>query len=175
VSVPVSRETIRLRFSDARPDDAPVIAGLQNAASGALVARFGDGHWGSLVTERGVAHPREHARTRVGKIGKRIVTVLRLGARKPWAIDVAYFTPVDRPLYLTGMAVAVALQGRGVGRRALAAAEAGARDWDAPASRRDADDAPAGGGGFYAACGYADRGRVTYRNTPLAYYERLLG
>lgn len=172
--MPMSRDTIRLRFADATEADVAVIAGLQNAASGALVARFGDGHWASLVTERSVAPSDRHARVRVGKIGKRIVTVLRLATRKPWAIDPACFTPVGRALYLTGMAVAVALQGRGLGRLALADAEEVARGWPAHAIRLDAYDAPAGAGGFYLACGYADRGRVTYRDTPLAYYELLL-
>ena len=33
-----------------------------------------------------------HARVRVGRDGKRIVTVLRLPTKKPWAIDVSFFT-----------------------------------------------------------------------------------
>jgi hypothetical protein len=31
--------------------------------------------------------------------GTRIVTTLRLATKKPWAIDVAYFTPTKRPLH----------------------------------------------------------------------------
>ena len=69
---------ISLRFRDATLDDAPVIAALQNAAAGALTARFGAGHWSSLVTERGAAQAQRHARVRVGKSGKRILTVVRL-------------------------------------------------------------------------------------------------
>ena len=41
-----------LRFRDATPGDVPAIAALQNAASGALTARFGAGPWSTLVTER---------------------------------------------------------------------------------------------------------------------------
>jgi RimJ/RimL family protein N-acetyltransferase len=108
-----------LRFRDATLGDVPAIAALQNAASGALTARFGAGPWSTLVTEREAAFARRHARVRVGREGKRILTVVRLAARKPWAIDVSYFTPVKRPLYLTGMAVSVAHQGRGLGTRAL--------------------------------------------------------
>ena len=48
------------------------------------------------------------------------------------------------------------------------------RRWPAQAIRLDAFDAEAGAGLFYAKCGYAERGRVTYRNVPLIYYERLL-
>jgi GNAT superfamily N-acetyltransferase len=126
------------------------------------------------VTERGALLGQRHARVRVGRDGKRIVTVLRLAPKKPWAIDVAYFTPVKRPLYLTGMAVSVAHQGQGLGRLALADARAIAQAWPAGAIRLDAFDAAAGAGEFYARCGYRERGRVAYRGTPLVYYELLL-
>jgi GNAT superfamily N-acetyltransferase len=166
---------VRLKFSDAKPQDAAAVAGLQNAAAGALTARYGEGHWSSLVSERGAVLAQQHARVRVGRVGKRIYTVLRLATRKPWAIDVAYFTPVERPLYLTGMAVSVAHQGQGLGRRALEDAIAVARAWPADAIRLDAYDAPAGAGQFYARCGFQERGRVVYRGDPLVYYELLLG
>ncbi|HEX6669934.1 MAG TPA: GNAT family N-acetyltransferase [Gemmatimonadales bacterium] len=163
-----------LRFRDATPGDVPAIAALQNAASGALTARFGAGPWSTLVTEREAAFARRHARVRVGREGKRILTVVRLAARKPWAIDVSYFTPVKRPLYLTGMAVSVAHQGRGLGTRALEDACRVAVDWPADALRLDAFDAEAGAGGFYARGGFTERGRVVYKGDPLIYYERLL-
>jgi GNAT superfamily N-acetyltransferase len=166
---------VRLRFSDAKPDDAAAIAGLQNAAAGALTALYGEGHWSSLVSERGALLAQRNARVRVGRAGKRIYTVLRLATRKPWAIDTAYFTPVRRPLYLTGMAVSVAHQGQGLGRQALEDAVAVARAWPADALRLDAYDAKAGAGEFYAMCGFRERGRVVYRGDPLVYYELLPG
>jgi GNAT superfamily N-acetyltransferase len=166
---------VQLRFRDATLDDVAAIAGLHNAAAGALTARYGPGPWSSLVTERGTALGQRHARVRVGRQGKRIVSVLRLATRKPWAIDVSYFTPVKRPLYLTGMTVSVAHQGQGLGRLALSDACEIARRWPADAIRLDAYDAPAGAGEFYARCGFTERGRVVYKTTPLIYYERLLG
>ena len=162
---------VRLTFRDATLEDVPVIAALQNAAAGALTARFGDGHWSSLVTERGAALAQRHARVRVGRAGKRVLTVLRLAMKKPWAIDVAYFTSVKRPLYLTGMAVSVAHQGKGLGRSALEDALNVARQWPADAIRLDAYDADAGAGRFYASCGFQERGRVVYKGNPLIYYE----
>lgn len=150
-----------------------VIAGLQNAAAGALTARFGSGHWSTLVTERGAALTQRHARVRVGREGKRILTVLRLATKKPWAIDVSYFTPVKRPVYLTGMAVSVAHQGQGLGSRALEDACTIARQWPADAIRLDAYDAKAGAGGFYARRGFTECGRVVYKRDPLVYYELL--
>lgn len=164
---------MRLKFADAKPEDAAAIAGLQNAAAGALTALYGEGHWSSLVSERSVP-AQGNARVRVGRAGKRIYTVLRLATRKPWAIDVAYFTPVRRPLYLTGMAVSVAHQRQGLGRQALEDAIAVARAWSADALRLDAYDAQAGAGAFYAKCGFRERSRVVYRGDPLVYYELLL-
>lgn len=165
---------MRLKFRDATLDDVPAVAALHNAAAGALTARFGEGHWSSLVTERGTAFSIRHARIRVGRDGRRILTVLRLATRKPWAIDVSYFTPAKKPLYLTGMSVSVAHQGKGLGRLALEDAIAVARKWPADAIRLDAYDAEAGAGQFYVTCGFQERGRVRYKGDPLVYYELLL-
>jgi len=164
-----------LKFRDATPADIAVIAALQNAAAGALTAKFGEGHWSSLMTERGAALAQRHARVRVGRAGSRVLTVLRLAPKKPWAIDTSYFTPVKRPLYLTGMAVSVAHQGQGLGRLALEDARVVAEGWPADAIRLDAYDAVAGAGAFYTHCGFTERGRVTYKGDPLRYYELVLG
>ena len=126
------------------------------------------------MTERSAALAQRNARVRVGGSGKRIVTVLRLATKKPWAIDVSYFTPVKRPLYLTGMAVSVAHQGQGLGKLALEDACEVARSWPADAIRLDAYDAAAGAGDFYVKCGFKERGRIVYRGDPLVYYEFLL-
>ena len=71
------------------------------------------------------------------------------------------------------MAISVAHQGRGLGRLAIEDARAVARAWPADAIRLDAYDASAGAGGFYAKCGFQERGRVIYRRVRLAYYEFL--
>lgn len=165
---------MRLKFRDARPADVPQIAAIQNAAAGALTARFGTGYWSSLTTERGAASSLRHARVRIGVAGARVLTVLRLATKKPWAIDVSYFTPVKRPLYLTGLAVSVAHQGEGLGRLAIEDARAVAESWPADAIRLDAFDAEAGAGPFYVKCGFHERGRVVYKGDPLVYYELLL-
>jgi GNAT superfamily N-acetyltransferase len=165
---------VTLRFRDATAKDIAAIAALLNATSGALTARFGEGHWSSATSERTVELSLRHARLRVGVTGKRVVTTLRLAPKKPWAIDVSYFTPVRHPLYLTGMAVSVAHQGRGLGRAALEDARAIAAAWPADAIRLDAYDAPAGAGPFYERCGYEARARVVYREAPLISFELLL-
>ncbi|HEX7940307.1 MAG TPA: GNAT family N-acetyltransferase [Gemmatimonadaceae bacterium] len=163
-----------LRFRDATLKDVAPIAALLNATAGALPARFGDGRWSAITSERSVELSLRHGRMRVGVDGERIVTTLRLATKKPWAIDVAYFTPVKRPLYLTGMAVSVAHQGQGLGRAALEDARAAALAWPADAIRLDAFDAPAGAGGFYERCGYEERAHVVYKDDALIYFELVL-
>ena len=100
--------------------------------------------------------------------------MVSLATKKPWAIDISYFTPVKRPLYLTGLAVSVAHQGYGLGRLAMEDACEVARALPADAIRLDAYDSPAGAGDFYTKCGFTERGRVVYRCDPLVYYELLL-
>jgi len=75
---------------------------------------------------------------------------------------------------MVAMAILPQRQRQGLGRRCLEEAQRIARAWPADAIRLDAYDADAGAGGFYARCGYAERGRLTYRNAPLIYYELLL-
>lgn len=147
---------------------------LQNAAAALLTTRFGMGHWSTIVTDTGTMRAMQHARVRVGVSGRRVVTVLRLATRKPWAIDASYFTKVKRALYLTNMAVAVEEQRRGMGRLALEDARRVAVDERADAIRLDSYDAEAGAGPFYSKCGFTERGRVTYRSVPLTYHELLL-
>jgi ribosomal protein S18 acetylase RimI-like enzyme len=115
-----------------------------------------------------------HARVVVARRGKRIAGALTLQTKKPWAIDVAYFTPVTRALYITGMAVDPQLQRQGIGRRLLDEAVRLTRAWPAQAIRLDAFDADAGAGGFYAKCGMRNAGHVQYRKSPLIYFELVL-
>ncbi len=157
----------------ATPADAPELAALHTAAAARLVELHGTGHWASATSERGVLSTLRHARVLVRRRRGAIIAAATLATKKPWAIDVAWFTPVSRAIYLTGMAVAPGHQGKGIGRALLAAALVAARDWPAGAIRLDAYDAAAGAGAFYAKCGYTERGRVTYRGTPLVYYEQL--
>ncbi|HEX6899762.1 MAG TPA: GNAT family N-acetyltransferase [Thermoanaerobaculia bacterium] len=111
----------------------------------------------------------------VGSLDDEIVATLTLATKKPWAIDLSYFTPVRKALYLLDMAVAPARQRQGIGRLLLEEARRVAENWPVEAIRLDAYDAAAGAGEFYARCGYQEVGRRAYRGTPLIYYEHLLG
>ncbi|TMQ68504.1 MAG: GNAT family N-acetyltransferase [Candidatus Eisenbacteria bacterium] len=165
---------MQVTFSEAGEADAGAIAAVRAAAAARLTERFGKGHWSSPATGRGVIRSMQDAKLVVGRAGSDVITVVRLATKKPWAIDTRYFTSCRRPLYLTDMAVAPEWQGRGVGRLCLEEAIRVARAWPADAVRLDAYDAPAGAGAFYAKCGFSERGRATYRGTPLVYFEKLL-
>jgi ribosomal protein S18 acetylase RimI-like enzyme len=52
-------------------------------------------------------------------MGKTIAATLELPTKKPWAIELSYFTPVKTTLYLTDMAVIPAMQRQGIGRMLL--------------------------------------------------------
>lgn len=163
-----------LAFSRATADDAGQIAGLRNAAAEALTVLHGEGHWSTRATEKGVRRSIHLAHVLVARRGGELIGALTLGKQKPWAIDPSYFTTVAHPLYLTDMAVTPAFQGQGIGRAMMTEAAALARSLGGQAIRLDAYDAPAGAGGFYGRCGMREVGRVTYRGTPLVYFELLL-
>lgn len=168
---------MRLTFATATAVDAAELAALHAATSEHLTRRFGPGFWSLPPSERGIlANMRlpKFSRTLIARSKGRIVGTLRLATKKPWAIDTAYFTPTDRPLYLTGMAVHPELQRNGIGRLLLNQAEEIARVWPADAVRLDAFDATAGAGPFYAKCGYREVARVVYKKDPLIYFEQIL-
>ena len=164
-----------LRVEDAVEADAPALAALRTAVAERLTWQFGRGHWSSTASEAGVLSGMRGSRVLVARDSERIVGTLALAARKPWAIDPAFFTPARAPLYLTDMAVDPSVQRTGIGRRLIDEAVAVARSQGSDAIRLDAYDAAAGAGDFYAKCGFRETGRVTYRNTPLVYFEMVLG
>jgi GNAT superfamily N-acetyltransferase len=170
----VGPSRIDLRLATAVDVDAAAIAALRTAVAQRLTDKFGRGHWSGAVTEGIVLRAIRTSRVLVARTDGGIVGTLRLATKKPWAIDPRYFTKVDRPLYLTDMAVHPTMQRTGIGRRLLEDAVSIARSWPADAIRLDSYDAAAGAGPFYAKCGLRDMGRVTYRGTPLIYFEMVL-
>lgn len=111
----------------------------------------------------------------IAREGDTVIGTLTLQTKKPWAIDMAYFTPVRKALYLVNMAVAPGRQRGGVGQALLDEALVVARAVPVDAIRLDAYDAPAGAGEFYQKCGYTSRQGKVYRGVPLLYFERLTG
>ena len=165
---------MNVSLSEATAADATAIAKLHTAVADRLTQEFGPGHWSSRVSEKGVMFALRTSRVFVACKGRSVVGTLRLSTTKPWAIDKSYFTPRERPLYLTAMAVEPTLQRKGIGRAMLDDAQRLAREWPGDSIRLDAYDTPAGAGEFYAKCGFREVGRAIYRGTPLIYYEQIL-
>jgi GNAT superfamily N-acetyltransferase len=166
---------MHFNLEPATADDAVALAALHTAVADHLTGRHGRGPWSSQTSEKGVLFALRTSQVFVARDGSGIIATLRLATKKPWAIDTSYFSAGRQPLYLLGMAVTPAKQNQGIGRRCLEAAKKIARTWPADAIRLDAYDAAAGAGDFYARCGFTEVGRASYRNTPLIYYELLLG
>ncbi len=165
---------MRFRLQSATIDDAESLAALHNSVADQLTKLHGHGSWSGRCTEKGILYAMRASRVYVARQRAMVVATLRLATKKPWAIDTSYFAPCGKPLYLVGMAVAPGHQRQGIGRRCLEEARRLAKEWPAEAIRLDAFAGDAGAGGFYASCGCVEVGRVTYKKTPLIYYEILL-
>jgi len=160
-----------MKITLATSDQAVEIAEVRVAAANRLTRDFGEGHWSAHTHDGAVRRDISTSRVLIAKSGRRIVGTLTLQTKKPWAIDVAYFTPCKKAIYLINMAVLPDQQRSGVGRGLLEHAVAVAREIPVGAIRLDAYDAPAGAGEFYRRCGYTPRGGKSYRGVPLLYYE----
>lgn len=165
---------MKVAFSSAIEADAPALAALHTAVSEDLTRRHGPGFWSSKTTERGVLRSVRSSRIVVAYVGRAIVGTVHLQTKKPWAIDISYFTPVKTAIYLTGMAVIPDMQRKGIGRKLLNEAVKQVRAWPADVIRLDAFDAAAGAGEFYAKCGFREVAHVVYKNDPLIYFELLV-
>ena len=144
---------------------------MRIAAANRLTRDFGDGHWSAHTNEASVIRDIRASRVIVARAAGVIVGTVTLQTRRPWAIDVTYFTPSAKVVYLTNMAVVPERQRSGIGRALLDEALAQARAVPFDVIRLDAYDAPAGAGEFYRRCGYRQVGGKSYRGVPLMYFE----
>ena len=165
---------MKISVTTASEADAPAIASLRTSVAEHLTREYGKGHWSSCVTEKTVLRSIKTSRVLVARNNRDIIGTLRLETKKPWAIDLAYFKSVRRPLYLHDIAVTPNLQGRGIGRQLVEEAKTVALACPSEAIRLDAYDSDAGAGPFYAKCGFLEVGRKTYRGVPLIYFELML-
>ena len=164
-----------MQITPASPDDAAAIAAVRVAAADRLTRDFGDGHWSAHTNEASVLRDMKASRVLAMRAHDQIVGTLTLQTKKPWAIDVSYFTPCRKALYLINMAVAPEHQRLGVGRALLEEALRVAQSFPADAIRLDAYQEPAGAGPFYRKCGYTHVGGASYRGVPLLYFELMTG
>jgi GNAT superfamily N-acetyltransferase len=166
---------MNLSLTIAIPAEAALIAELRNKAALLLTERFGKGQWSYLTSEKTVMRSMTgRSKVLVAKSNNEIVGTLCLQTKKPWAIDINYFTKVDQPLYLVDMAVSTGEQRKGIGTYMLREVISYVIAWPAQAIRLDAYDAESGAGEFYLKCGYTERGHVVYKGDPLIYFELLV-
>lgn len=156
-------------------DDAAAIVAVRIAAADRLTRDFGEGHWSAHTNEDAVVRDIKSSRVLAIRDRGELIGTLALQTKKPWAIDVSYFTPCKKALYLINMAVAPDRQRVGAGRALLAEALNLARSFPADAIRLDAYDSAAGAGDFYRKCGYTQVGSKSYRGVPLLYFELMTG
>ena len=173
---PVSKRKPRtaLSFRLATTADIAAIVQLRLAIDAEQARRFGDDRWSTTINERSVARGLKSSRTLVATRSGRIVAAVRMETKKPWAIDLAYFTPAYPAVYLHDVNVHPRLQGTGIGRLLLERAREAAGEWPVEAIRVDTYDGAAGAAPFYEKCGFTEVGRKVYRGVPLVYLELVL-
>ena len=154
--------------------DVPGIVALQSTVADTLTERYGQGGWSGVSTEKRILHDLRTSKVFVMYEARRLIATLRLTPKKPWAIDLRFFSACQQPIYLLSMAVTPDLQRQGIGRRCLEEVTRIGRQWPADGLRLDAYDALAGAGSFYDKCGFREVGRAAYRGCPLVYFEMML-
>lgn len=155
--------------------DIPELLKLRRSVDADQARRFGNERWSAPIAEKSAVRALKSSRVLTARQGGRIIGTLRLATKKPWAIDLACFTPAASAVYLHDVEVGPEAQRSGVGRRLMQHAIAVAREGRVEAIRLDAYDGPSGGGPFYEKCGFTEVGRKVYRGVPLVYFELLLG
>lgn len=163
-----------LQIERAQEADVPALFELRCRVADAQTHAHGEGPWSGVGTDRGVRRAVLGSHVVIGRIDGQLIAALSLQTKKPWAIDLAYFTPSKHALYLVDMRVDPDWQGRGLGRELVEAAGQVADQAGARVIRLDAFDAPAGAGPFYRKCGFTEMGRKAYRGVPLIYFERVV-
>jgi GNAT superfamily N-acetyltransferase len=166
--------TVMLEFRLATTADIAALLKLRVAVDADQTKRFGDRRWSTTINEASVARGLKTSRTVVAMQRGRIVAAVRMETKKPWAVDLKYFTPAYPAVYLHDVNVAPRLQGSGIGRQLMEHAKTVAREWPVEAIRVDTYDGESGATAFYEKCGFTEVGRKVYRRVPLVYLELVL-
>ena len=160
-----------ISFRFATEGDLPGLLTLRLAIDADQQRKFGSQRWSTTITEKSVARGFKSSRILLASRRGRVVGAVRMGTKKPWAIDLKYFTQVSRAVYLHDVNVHPDAQRTGIGRRLLEQVKACAKEWPVDAIRLDTYDGLAGSGQFYENCGFREVGRTIYRGVPLIYFE----
>lgn len=163
-----------LTFRLAAEKDIPALLKLRFAIDADQAERFGDDRYTTAISEKSVTRSLKSSRMLVATRRGRIVGLVSMGTKKPWAVDLKYFTPACKAVYLYNVDVHPDLQRTGIGRQLIERVKAIAKQWPVDAIRLDAYDGAAGAGPFYKQCGFKKLGHTAYRGVPLVYYEFVL-
>jgi GNAT superfamily N-acetyltransferase len=164
-----------LNFAAATHADAAAIAAVRMAAARELTERFGAGTWSfTAETEASVKAEIRSSTVLFACDEGVVVGALRLATRNPWLGNIDFFTPCDRSIFLTAMAVTPTRQRQGIGRQLLVEARRVAREMRGEALRLDSYAGPAGAAGFYRKCGFREVRRGDYNGTALIWFETSL-
>jgi GNAT superfamily N-acetyltransferase len=166
--------SLALSFRLATDADVSELLKLRLAVDKDQAQRFGENRWSTSISKKSVARWIRSSRILVAQRRGQIIAAVRMETKKPWAVDLQYFTPVAKAVYLHDVNVDPQVQRLGIGRRLIERAKGFARRWPVDAMRLDAYDGPAGAGPFYEKCGFKKVGRTVYRGVPLVYFELLL-
>ena len=163
-----------ISFRPATDADIPALLELRRAIDADQAQRFGDDRYVTTISEKRVARSVRSSCTVVATRRGRIVGLVSMGTKKPWAVDLQYFTPACKAVYLYNVDVTPGLQRSGIGRQLIDRVKTMAKEWPVDAIRLDAYDGAAGAGPFYKKCGFKKLGHKVYRSVPLVYYEFVL-
>ena len=108
-----------MQFTPVTAHDAAALAAVRVAAAERLTRDFGEGHWSAHTNEAAVLRDIKASRVLAVRERGEIVGTLTLQTKKPWSIDLSYFTPCAKALYLINMAVTPERQRSGLGRALL--------------------------------------------------------
>jgi GNAT superfamily N-acetyltransferase len=162
---------VELSFRLAGKTDIPALLKLQLAIDADQAERFGGDRYTTTINEKSIARSLKSSRMVVATHRGRIVGTVRMETKKPWAVDLSYFTPACTAVYLHNVNVHPSLQRSGIGRQLMERVKQVAKEWPVDAIRLDAYDGPSGAGSFYRKCGFKKLGHAVYRGVPLIYYE----
>jgi GNAT superfamily N-acetyltransferase len=161
-----------LFYGSATNADAAAIAALRMATARDLTERFGAGTWSfAAETEASVQAEIRTSTVLFARDEGLVVGTLRLATRNPWIGNTDFFTPCERPIFLTSMAVSPKRQRQQIGRQLLSEAKRVAREMRGEALRLDSYAGPAGAAGFYMKCGFREVRRGDYNGTALIWFE----
>jgi GNAT superfamily N-acetyltransferase len=164
-----------LVFGRATIGDADAIAALRMTTARDLAQRHGAGPWTFACDSQASVQAEMRSSTLLlAREAGQVMASARLATRNPWLGPTEFFSPCDRPIYLTSMVVAPSRQHQGIGRQLIEEAKRVAIQLGGVALRLDTYQGPAGAGDFYRACGFREVHRGDYNATPLVWFEHVL-